>query len=428
MTADRGTVRDRITSISAIRGFMNFTHAASECLRYVSEIIQKYGPRFAGTRACRDSAGEIHDRMAPFCDKVSIEPFSFHSGAFMGFMRVLAVGYSAFSLCAILGGYWLVPAMVMYAMCMVSGWGEFVLYREIFDPFYKKASGYNVAGEIAPGSEVRRQIVISGHHDSASVFNFLVHFQKWYSVRIIFGLVYSGITGLLVFVWGILFLAGQPDPFYAAYLRYAVLINFFITIQFFFFVGKDAVPGAGDNLIATAIAWRLAKIFGSAKMSGKPLLQSTRLIFLSTDAEEHGLRGSRAYVKAHRQELLGIPTCVLTIDSLYSLNELKCLTSEINGFVKTSDSLARECREIAAELGYTLTVVPMTFGGGATDAAEFARIGVEATCVLGLSTNFFREGLVYHTMNDTVEAIDPEIVEAVLRIIYEFIIRKDSEA
>ncbi|MBN1532532.1 MAG: M28 family peptidase [Spirochaetes bacterium] len=405
---------------------MDFTHEATECLQYVREIIQKYGPRYAGSEACRNSAVEIQGRLAPFCDRTSIEPFSFHSGAFMGFMRVLAVGYAGFSLCAVLGGHWLVPAMVMYAVCMVSGWGEFVLYREIFDPLYKKATGYNVMGEIDPGAEVRRQIIIAGHHDSARVFNFLVRFQKWYSVRIIFGLLYSGITGLLVFIWGIAFLAGQPDPWYAGYLRYAVLFNFIIAIQFYFFMGRDAVPGAGDNLIATAIAWRLATIFGTAKKSGSPLLQSTRLVFLSTDAEEHGLRGSRAYVKAHRRELLGTPTCVLTIDSLYSLRELKCLTSEINGFVKTSDSLARECWGIAEELGYHLGVVPMTFGGGATDAAEFARIGVEATCILGLSTNLFREGLVYHTMNDTVEAIEPAIVEAVLGIIYEFILRKDS--
>jgi aminopeptidase YwaD len=409
------------------RSGLNFTRAASECLQYVREIIQLYGPRYAGTKACRDSAVEIRDRLAPFCDEVSIEPFTFHSGAFIGFMKFLAVGYSAYSLCALLGGYWLVPAIAAYALCQVSSCGEFVLYREIFDPFYKKAKGFNVSGVIEPASEVKQQVIIAGHHDTASVFNFLVRFQKWYSVRIVSGLIYAGVTGLLVVVWGVYFLAGLPDPFFVKYLRVAVLLNFIVAVQFFFFVGKKAVPGAGDNLIAAAIAWRLAKIFGSAKRAGKPPLGSTRLVFLSTDAEEHGLRGARAYVKAHKRELLSVPTYVLNIDSLYTLNELRCLTSEMNGFLETSRPLAHECRRIAAELGYALSAVPIAFGGGATDAAEFARIGVEATCFLGISTNYFREELVYHTMNDTVDAIDPRVVEAVLEIIYEFIIRKDSE-
>jgi len=47
-------------------------------------------------------------------------------------------------------------------------------------------------------------------------------------------------------------------------------------------------------------------------------LAQTRLIFASFDAEEAGLRGSRAYVRAHRAELAALPTCNLNIDSIYT--------------------------------------------------------------------------------------------------------------
>ena len=47
----------------------------------------------------------------------------------------------------------------------------------------------------------------------------------------------------------------------------------------------------------------------------KGALDGTRLLFVSFDAEESGLRGSRAWVKAHRADLQSLPTRALNIDS-----------------------------------------------------------------------------------------------------------------
>jgi aminopeptidase YwaD len=405
---------------------MDFTGAAIECLQFVRGMIEKYGPRLAGTKACQESAAEIRDRLSESCDEVFLEGFDFHSGAFIGFMKFLAVGYAIMTLCAFIGGYWLIPAMIVYVLCCFSAIGEFVFYKEIFDPFYKKSRGWNVSGVILPSGEITRQVIIVGHHDSANEFNFMVHLQKWYSIRILAGLIGVFGLGFMVFLRGVFFIAGYSDSLYAPYLSTALAVGLIVVLPFYFFISKAVVPGAGDNLIATAILWRIAGIFGSAKKEGMPLLNSTKLIVLSTDAEEEGLRGARAYVKQNKNELLHTPTSVLNIDSLYTLRELKCLTSEINGFMKTSRDLAEKCRHIAGQLGYALTTAPIAFGGGATDAAEFARIGIDSTCILGLSTHYIREGMVYHTMDDTVDKIEPGIVEAVLKIVYEFILQEDA--
>lgn len=405
---------------------MDFKIMARECLQFVGEIIGKHGPRLAGTDACRACAQDVRERMEASCDAVLMEGFDFNRGAFTGFMKILAVGYSVITTCAFLGGALLPVAMIAYVVCTLSAGGGFVFYKRIFDPLYKKARGWNVSGVIQPSGEVRRQAVIAGHHDSANVFNFMVHFQKWYSIRIMAGLVWVFVPGFLVFVWGARYIAGFPDPGFVTALRAVLAAGLVAVLPFYFFINRAAVPGAGDNLIATAILCRLADVFGTAKRKGRPLLSSTRLVFLSTDAEEEGLRGARAYVKAHRDELLAVPTRVINIDSLYALGDLRCLTSEINGFLKTSGPLAEDCRRIAAALGYELPAVPIAFGGGSTDAAEFARIGVEATCILGLSTHYIREGMVYHTMNDTVDRIEPDIVEAVLKIVYHYILELDA--
>jgi len=41
---------------------MDFNRATIECLEFVRGIIERYGPRPAGTKACHESATEIGDR------------------------------------------------------------------------------------------------------------------------------------------------------------------------------------------------------------------------------------------------------------------------------------------------------------------------------------------------------------------------------
>ncbi len=82
---------------------------------------------------------------------------------------------------------------------------------------------------------------------------------------------------------------------------------------------------------------------------------------------------------------------------------------------------------IPLPLGISLKKFKMIFGGGATDAAESARIGILATTIIAMPTNIVREGMVYHTRNDTVEFIEPEVVEGCLKIACDYLLKKDKE-
>ena len=55
---------------------------------------------------------------------------------------------------------------------------------------------------------------------------------------------------------------------------------------------------------------------------------------------------------------------------------------------------------------------------------------VEATTLVGISFDIsqFREGLVYHTPNDLSKYIEPELVEAALKIVRDYVLKKDSES
>jgi len=89
--------------------------------------------------------------------------------------------------------------------------------------------------------------------------------------------------------------------------------------------------------------------------------------------------------------------------------------------------MVNDCMDIAGQLGHHTKEGPITWGGGGTDAAEFARIGVAATSLLGMENRFIRDGLYYHTMEDTVDNIDPAAVRAGLEIVAGFIFKKDLE-
>jgi Zn-dependent M28 family amino/carboxypeptidase len=190
---------------------------------------------------------------------------------------------------------------------------------------------------------------------------------------------------------------------------------------------KNVSSGAGDNLIASAMLVALADRFRDPGRRGCSTLEHTRLIFASFDAEESGLRGSCTWVKAHRGELAGLPAFALNIDSIYYQKELQFLVTDLNDHVRLDRELALGCVRIARALGTPAKTRKMLFGGGGTDAAELAKAGVRATTMIAMPTSLVRDGLVYHTMRDTVDAIEPEAVSACLGVAEGLALQLDRE-
>ncbi|MFC1849060.1 M28 family peptidase [candidate division CSSED10-310 bacterium] len=401
---------------------------ARESLELTRKIIEQYPARRAGSDQCRETAELLKDELQQYCDTTTLESFEFHPNAFLGFLKVLAVTYVVSTGLLFLGGGWVLLAALIYSLGLGLTISQFVFYRETFDPFYAKARGYNVFGVIDPSREIKQQIIIGGHHDSARVFTFLAsEWQKYYAHRIVAAMSFIILACLGSWIWGIYTLFSGDIPGFAATMKYLVLIGLVFVLPLYFFVGERMSPGAGDNLISSAIAVKLGKFFGQAKQKGTPYLKNTRLIILSTDAEESGLRGARAYVEKHRPELLSLPTYFFNLESIYSLDHIQFLTSDLNGIIKLSEKMARQGQSIATECGYKSSLFHFTFGGGATDAAEFASSGIEATTLLGMPTHLVREGLVYHTRDDTVDNIDPRAVEAFFTITQRYIKKKDQD-
>lgn len=169
----------------------NLKQRATSALALTRELIEKHGPRLAGSEASRACARDLADHVRDVADDVRLESFPVHPGAFLGWIRVLVVIYAVATVFLWFGAP--LPAAILVTAGLGIMIAEFFLYAEVLDLFYPSETGTNVLASIEPSGEVTGELIVSGHHDSARVFNFLVHQPALYPVR-----VYGGIGSLLL--------------------------------------------------------------------------------------------------------------------------------------------------------------------------------------------------------------------------------------
>ncbi|MCP4134195.1 MAG: M28 family peptidase [bacterium] len=403
---------------------------AQEILEYTDDMVNEFPERLVGTPGCRKSAEAIKNDFEKNCDpgSVKMEEFNCNPKSFLAFTRTFAVTFTISMAALWAGGLWIILSAASFLYGIILGVVQFVFYKTAFDPLFKKVEGVNVSGVIEPEGTVKQQIILSGHHDSPYEFSLLrPKVQKWYAPRVIIAAALYYIGSVFAFIFLYSWITTGAYPSYAAPVKYGFLIAFPIVFQYYFFYSRKHIsPGAGDNMIACAMAVKLSEVFSRKNNKGKSKLKHTRLIFLTTDGEEAGLRGARDYCKKHKNGLQDVKTYVFNMDSLYNYDQIQFATNDLNCFQKLSEDMAQDCVSIAKDLGHHAELFPFVFGGGGTDAAEFAAIGVEATTVIAMPTNITRNNFYYHTRYDTVDKIEPEVVEATFDIACEYIMRKDK--
>ena len=395
------------------------------------EVVERYPNRLAGTEACRQAADHIKQEFIKYCDpgSVQVEDFTVHPRSFLKYIPGLVVLYFIGSILLFL--QFALPAFLVYALAIFIFYAQFVRYWQVLDPLFPKATGYNVFGSIEPEGAVKQQVVVSAHHDAAYVFQLLAHAPKYYAKLINAGILFLLLGFLVSLIWTVLALFHIPVPGWAQlWVPVALIVCGVFQLPLAFFTTGEVSPAAGDDMIAVAVASETARLFHHAKQTGTNPLRHTRLMVASFDAEEAGLRGARAFCRKHGQELLNTKTYVFNIDTLYKLKDLYFLDKDLNGSVRLSHAMAQDCVDIAKVLGYRAGIAAMPFGAGSTDAAEFGKLGVEAVNMAGISFDIsqFGDGLVYHTRNDVTKYIEPELVAASLKIIRDYILKKDRES
>ncbi|MCP5453089.1 MAG: M28 family peptidase [Spirochaetaceae bacterium] len=383
---------------------------------FMSGIIERHGPRLPGSEASRKAAEELRAAAAEAGDEAGVQEFRLSPGAFFGYLKAMIAAYAVAAL-------FLAPApwlsFVLLALGAAALVLEFFLYREFLDPVFPKARGVNVWASLEPSGPVERQLVVSGHHDSAPIFNFFVDRPELYSRR-----VYGAMGAYAAFLVGSLVVAvAVPSIVFRAVIAAAFALGFMLVAPLWRFVAKEGTPGAGDNLAASVAALEILREFRSRRDAGKGL-KGTRVVFASFDAEEAGLRGARAWAEANLPA--EVPTYAYNMDCIYTTDEARFLSTDINGSVTMSAPLASACSAIAAELGATVPVMPIAFLAGGTDAAELAKRGAKATTLIAMPWSNDDRSPSYHTPDDVPAAVGLPALELAIDVGVRLAERLDS--
>ncbi|MDE5669928.1 MAG: hypothetical protein K2I14_00465, partial [Eubacterium sp.] len=166
---------------------MKLTKGASEAtqkymvdgIRYVCENFKERAP---GTSSERKAQKYLAGELEKWSDKVEMEDFDLHPGAFMGWIPVAGV----IGIISVIF-FWLtyknvVPGSVLAIIatvfvllslaCLVI---EFLMYREFVDFLFPKKTSRNVMARRAPKGEVKRRIIFGGHTDAANEWTYSLH-------------------------------------------------------------------------------------------------------------------------------------------------------------------------------------------------------------------------------------------------------------
>lgn len=390
---------------SALREMTNFS------VRGIKKICKDVGPRPAGSEQEHEAQKLMAAELDGACDKVEIEPFDVHPGAFLGWiltdgiMMIAAIVLFFFGMSAI--------ALALCALSLIFAIVEFLLYKKLLDPFFPKKTSHNVVAVRKPKGEVRRRIIFSGHADSANEWRFTYYGGSKLLVPII-GLSFVGILlGLVLGIWAVA--AGHAfsaaDSGALNVMRYVFLAWIPILFTALFFENKKRpVMGANDDLTGCFISMAVVKYMQQHDIR----FENTEVWVVLTGSEEAGLRGAKAFCKAHKNELSDIETVFVGLDTIRDYDFAAVYSRDLTGTVKNDAGACALVKEAAKQTGLDLPYKSVFFG--ATDAAAVTQAGMKAVSVAAMDP---APAKYYHTRLDTADNLDIKTVEAVLGVALE---------
>jgi hypothetical protein len=405
---------------------------ARYALGIVRAICEEVGPGVPGSVQERERAEMIKKELELHlgAENVLVEEFTLAPDAFLcpypSVLFIILAVLLNMSTVRFMGiSPWItsIAALVFSILAVLLFILEFLFSYELIDPFFPKKGSINVIGRLRPpgGQNVKRLLILSGHHDSAMENTWLRLVGYGY-----FFLSATYLIGLITMLaMSTIQLAGlisdnahivQMGTVGWVLLVYPIVPSM-IYILFAHRRKKNGgiVPGAMDNLSACAVTVAMCRFLVNNPAC---IPEDTEIRFVTFGSEEAGLRGSRRYVARHLDELKRLDTRLLNFEMVVH-PEIAILTSEINGTVKNSPEMVKSVVAAAERAGIPYRLQP-AFLGTASDAGPFSRAGLKATT---LNPFKFPQQMVayYHQRWDTPDVLTIEPLLNVLKLTLEWV-------
>jgi len=393
-------------------------------IEQITDICHNIGPRKPGSPEELKAQKFMQKTLDTLCEKTEIEDFTLHRQGFMGFIP--------FTVCMGVASVfvnWFGKPLIAFIMCILAFVPlvlEFVMYKEFDDFLFPKQTSHNLIGTKAPKGEVKQRIVLVGHSDSQFEWpiNLLLGGLKaklFVEVPAVVGLVIQTIFALVCAFAAHGAAANTVEKARWFFVLFFVVSIIFIPfeISFIFFQSwTKSVPGASDNLSGCYVGIGTLKALREAGVD----LEQTEVRVICSGSEEAGLRGAKAYAKAHEKELKDIPTVVIGLDTFRDLEYIAVYDRDLSGTLQHDWGAKYLVKNAAANCGYDLKFESIYIG--ACDAAAFEQKGIPST---GFAAMDPAPADYYHTRKDTPENLIPDAIEAAIEIMVEAVCMYDKE-
>lgn len=399
----------------------------------VKAICMEVGPGMPGTLQERERAAMIKKELESHlgAGNVAVEEFTVAPWAFLSVYPISALFMLIATLLNISMGRFtgvspwltLIGALMFSIISPLLFLFEFVLGFELVDPFFKKKQSLNVIGALRKPEtiNVKRLLILSGHHDSApenTWLGFLGYGFFILSATWLIGFIIVLVMSVIQFV-GIITgndSAVRIGTMGSVMLAYPIVPS--VVFGLFFNRGRKnggTVPGAADNLSACALVVAMCSFLVK---NPSYIPDDTEIRFVSFGSEEAGCRGSRHYVERHLDELKGMGARLLNFETI-AHPEVTILTSDANGTMKNSPEMVKSVIAAAARARVPYKVMP-AYIGVSNDSGAFNKVELEATTLLGIKVPQQMVAF-YHQKRDTPEVLTLEPLFNVLKLTLEWV-------
>ncbi|MBE6716062.1 MAG: Zn-dependent exopeptidase M28 [Ruminococcaceae bacterium] len=399
---------------SGLRMYANFA------ARTIKKVCAEIGPREAGTQAELDAQNYMAKQIGDAADEVRQEEFKVSHRAFLGWLRLAGILMLIVVVANIANIF--VPevffAPIVSAVCCVLTaimiFGEFLFYKPVIDPFFKKVTSHNTYCVRKASGETKRRIIIAGHSDSSIEWRFthiggapLMYVAYVYPAV---GLVYTVATTIYMLVTKDInpVLLAIDCAFIPGYIGLVIFMNY-----------KICVDGANDNLTGCMTGAAVLKFMGDNDIR----FENTEVIAMFSGAEEEGLRGAKASAKLHPEfKDPAVETVFIAFDTITDYDDMAIYHKDMSG-------LTKHCRKACALLkkGGENAGVDLPYAllfAGASDAAAMTQAGVHATTFAAMNPG---PPKYYHTRDDKADILNLKTIEKGVEIALETVFLFDEQ-
>lgn len=392
---------------------------ANYVARNVKKVCKEVGPRPSGSAKELEAQEWMAKDLETSCDEVKIESFKLAPAAFMAWVQLTVICGLAGDILLFLT-HWLpqyatILTAIGTAILVISIFfiiTEFLFYKETLDVFFPKKDSHNVIGIRKASGEVKRRIIFSGHSDSAPEWRF----TYWGGPKLVLPAIGLGLLSVvLITVMSIVVLVlsakgadvSASKPLFILSIV-CIALSPVIIFDILFYNPKRPVDGANDNLTGCLCSMAVTRFMADHDFR----FENTEVWVLLTGSEEAGLRGAKAFAKAHKAEFdadaeKGIETIFFGLDTVRDYDFMGVYNKDMTGTVKNDAEVSKLIKEGALLAGYDVPYKTVTFGS--SDAAAITKGGLKGACFAAMDPAPAR---YYHTRLDTADNLDLKTIEA----------------